>query len=103
MEISNLPNKEFKVMIINMLNELRRMDEHSEKFNKELQNIKNWTVMKDTITEMKNTPEGINNRLNEGIPWQSSGYDSMLPLQGAQVQSLVRELRACKPCGQKKK
>ena len=32
MKISNLPNKEFKVMIIKMLNELRRrMDEHSEK------------------------------------------------------------------------
>ena len=33
----NLSNEEFKVMIIKMLNELRkRMDEHSEKFNKEL-------------------------------------------------------------------
>ena len=41
MEISNLYNKEFKVMIIKMLSELRRrMDEHSEKFNKELENIK---------------------------------------------------------------
>ena len=35
MEISNLPNKEFKVMIIKMLNEPgRRMDEHSENFNR---------------------------------------------------------------------
>ena len=34
-EISNLPNKEFKVMIIKMLNKLRRMDEHSENFNRE--------------------------------------------------------------------
>ena len=42
MEKSNLPNKEFKVMIIRMLKKLsRRMDEHSEKFNKELENIKN--------------------------------------------------------------
>ena len=33
-EISNLPNKEFKVMIIKMLNKLRRrMDEHSENSN----------------------------------------------------------------------
>ena len=34
-ETSNLPSKEFKVMIINMLNKLgTRMDEHSEKFNR---------------------------------------------------------------------
>ena len=35
-EISNLPNREFKNMIIKMLNELsNEMDEHSEKFNNE--------------------------------------------------------------------
>ena len=43
-EISDLPNKEFKVMIIKMLRELgRRMDEQSEKLeasNKKLENIK---------------------------------------------------------------
>ena len=33
-EISNLSNKEFKVMIIKMLKELRRIDEHNKKFNK---------------------------------------------------------------------
>ena len=39
-KISNLLNKEFKVMIIKMPSEIgRRMDEHSEKFNKELENI----------------------------------------------------------------
>ena len=27
-----------------------------------------------------------------GFPWWSTGSDSMLPMQGAQVQSLVREL-----------
>lgn len=36
-EIFNLPNEEFKVMIIRMLHKLReRMHEHIEKFNKEL-------------------------------------------------------------------
>ena len=35
-EISNLPDKEFKAMIIKMLNELgRRMNEHCEKLNRE--------------------------------------------------------------------
>ena len=52
MEISNLPDKEFKVIIIKMLNKLgRRMDEHSEKFNKDLENIKkNQTELKNKIT-----------------------------------------------------
>ena len=36
-EIRNLPNEEFKIMIIKMLHKLRkRMHEHIEKFNKEL-------------------------------------------------------------------
>ena len=28
----------------------------------------------------------------KGLPWWSSGWDSMLPVQGTQVQSLVTEL-----------
>ena len=44
---------------------------------------------------------------NLGLPWKSSAYDSVLPLnplnpQGASVQSLVGELR-CHMCGKKKK
>ena len=50
MEISNLPAKKFKVIIINMLTKLRRrMNEHGENFNKELENInKNETEFKNT-------------------------------------------------------
>ena len=70
MEIGNLPKKEFRVMIVKMIKELRwRMDARNEKlevFNKELENIKNnQTELKNTITEMKNTLEGINSRVNE--------------------------------------
>ena len=55
MEIRNLSDKKFKVRIIKMFSELRRrMDEHSEKINKELGNIKkNQTEMKNAITEIK--------------------------------------------------
>ena len=49
LERSILPNKESKVMIIKKLNELgRKMDEHSEKFNREFGNIK------ESQTELKN-------------------------------------------------
>ena len=42
MEISNLPDKKFKVIIIKMLNELRRLNKNNkiDFFNKELENIK---------------------------------------------------------------
>ena len=34
-----------------------------------------------------------------GLPWWSSGWDSVLPLQGAWVPSLVGELGSCMPHG----
>jgi len=41
--ISNLPDKEFKVMVIKMLTKIRRrMDEHSENFNKDMDNIRKY-------------------------------------------------------------
>ena len=55
MEIGNLLDKEFKVMKV-MTKELgRRLDEQSEKlvFNRELENIKNQTKMKNSITELQ--------------------------------------------------
>ena len=66
-EITSLPDEEFKVMIINMLKELRRrIDKHSERSNKELENIKkNLTETKNTITDIKNILEGINSRLDD--------------------------------------
>ena len=40
-EISNLPDKEFKQNLIRVLTDIgRRLDEHSELTNKELENIK---------------------------------------------------------------
>ena len=40
-ETNNLPDKQFKELVIKMLTELgKRIDEHSENFNKEIENIK---------------------------------------------------------------
>jgi len=65
--ISNLPDKEFKVMVIKMLTKIRRrMDEHSENVNKEIENIRKYQT---EVTELKNTVadivEGFNSRLDE--------------------------------------
>ena len=38
-----------------------------------------------------------------GLPWQSSGCDSMFPVEGAWVQSLVGELRSHITYGMAKK
>ena len=63
-EINNLPDKEFKALIIKMLTGPgKSKDKHSENFNKELENIKRkQSELKNTITEMKNAQEGINSR-----------------------------------------
>ena len=39
-EISNLPDKEVIIMIIKMLTKLGRINEHSENFNRKLENMK---------------------------------------------------------------
>ena len=60
-EIGNLPEKEFRVMIVNMIQNLRnRMEAWIEKiqemFNKDLEDLKNKkTEMNSTIIAMKNT------------------------------------------------
>ena len=56
-----VPDKEFKALVIRMLTELmKRIDEHHDSLNKELQNIKEkQTELKNTITETKNIPEEI--------------------------------------------
>ena len=60
-------------MIIKMIKELgRRMDEHSEKCYRALEGIKeNQIEPKNTITEIKNTLEGVNIRLNDTEEWIS--------------------------------
>ena len=71
MEISNLPEKEFRIMIVKMIQGLRkRMEAKIEKMqkmlNKDLEELKNkQTEMNNTITEMKTTLEGINSRITE--------------------------------------
>ena len=69
-EKSNLPDKGSKLMVINMLPELgRKMDEHSENFNKEIGNIIKYQIevreLKNTVTVSKSTLEGFNSRLDE--------------------------------------
>lgn len=61
---------EFKIMAINILNEVRiTMQEQSENFNKEKENVKKYQKenikLKNTITKLKNSKEGFESRLDE--------------------------------------
>ena len=85
-EIGNLPEKEFRVMIVKMIQDLKnRMEAWIEKiqemFNKDLeeQNTKQ-SVMNNTITKMKNTLDGISSRITEAEEWVSELEDRMVEI-----------------------
>ena len=61
------------------------------------------TVRKNLDKEKNPNKITTTKTIRDGIPWRSSGYDSMFPLQGAQVQFLAGELRSFKLCGTVKK
>ena len=71
MERDNLLEKEFRVMIVKMIQDFRKrmeaqMDTIQETFNKDLEELKDkQKEMNNTITEMKTTLEGINSRIME--------------------------------------
>ena len=66
-EIGSLPEKEFRVMIVKKIQNLRsRMEKVQETFNKDLEELKSkQTMMNDTINEIKNSLEGIKSRITE--------------------------------------
>ena len=60
LEIGNFPEKEFKIMIVRMIQDLRKtMEKKQEMFTNNLVKLKNKQ------TEMNNTLEGINSRITE--------------------------------------
>ena len=77
-EIGNLPDKEFQIMIVKMIQNLEnklelqintletRIEKMQEMFNKDLEEIKNSQyIMNNAINEIKNTLEGTNRRIME--------------------------------------
>ena len=66
-EIGKLPEKEFSIMIVKMIKNLEcKMKKMQESINKDLEKLKNKPKeTNNTITEIKNTLEGINSRISE--------------------------------------
>ena len=78
-EIGNLPEKQFRIMIIKMIQNLEnkmelqinsletRIEKIQEMFNKDLEEMKKCQLkMNNAINEIKNTLEGTNSRITEG-------------------------------------
>ena len=83
-EIGNLPEKEFRIMIVKMIQDLgktmeAKIEKMQEMFNKDLEELKNkQTEMNNTIIEMKTTLEGINSRITEAEERISDLEDKMV-------------------------
>ena len=96
-EIGNLPNKEFQIMILKMIENLKnkmelqinsretRIEKMQERFNKDLEEIKKsqYTV-NNAINEVKNTLEGTNSRITEAEDRISEVEDRMVEINEAE-------------------
>ena len=84
-EISKLPEKEFRIMIVKMIKNLEnKMEDMQESINKDPEELKNkHAETNNTVTEIKNTLEGINQRRQWHptpvlLPGKSHGWRSMV-------------------------
>ena len=90
-EIGNLPDKEFQIMIVKMIQNLEnkkelqinnletRIQKMQERFNKDLEEIKkSQYIMNNAINEIKNTIEGTKNRITEAEDRISEVEDRMV-------------------------
>ena len=78
-EIGSLPEKEVRVMIVKMIQNLgNRMEKIQETFDKDLEELKDkQTMLNNTINEIKNTLEGINSTITEAEEWISDLQDKI--------------------------
>ena len=75
-EIGKLPEKEFRIMIVKMMKNLEnKMEKMQESINKHTEALKNKHMeTNNTITEIKNTLEGISSGIseakNKSVSWK---------------------------------
>ena len=93
-KIDNLPEKEFRIMIVKMIQDLgKRIEAKTEKmqemFAKDLEELKNKQ------TEMSNTLEGINSRIIEAEEWTSNWEDRMVEITATE-QNIDKRMKKMK-------
>ena len=91
-EIGNLPEKEFRIMIVKMIPNLEikmesqinsletRTEKMQERFNKDLEEIKSQYIMNNAINEIRNTLEATNSRISEAEDGISEIEDRMVEI-----------------------
>ena len=94
MEIGNLPEKEFRIMIVNMIHDLRKrmeakIEKMQEMFTKDIEEIKNKQ------TEMNNTVEGSNSRITEAEKRINYLEDRMVEITAAE-QKIEKRMKKMK-------
>ena len=105
-EIGNLPEKEFRIMIVKMIQilenkmelQINRLETRTEKmqemFNKDLQEIKkSQSIMNNAITEIKNILERTNIRITEAEDRISEVEDRMVEINEAERKKELKEMR----------
>ena len=96
-EIGKLPEKEFRIVIVNMIKNLENKQEKmQESINKNLGELKNkHTETNNTPTEIKNTLEGINSRISEAEERISELEDKMVEIT-SEEQNKVKIMKRTK-------
>ena len=94
-EIGNLPEKQFRIMIVKMIENLgNRMEKIQETFNKDLEELKSkQTVMNNTINETKNSLEGINSRITEAEERISDLEDKIVEITTAEQNKEKKKMK----------
>ena len=89
-KISKLPEKEFKIMTVKMIkNPENIMEKRQESINEDLEELNKHTET-NTITEIKNTLEGINCRISEAEQQISELEDKMVKITSEEQNKVKR-------------
>ena len=84
-EIGSLPEKEFRVMIVKVIQNLgNRMEKINETFNKKLELKSKQTMTNNTINEIKISLEGISSRITEAEKQITDQEDKIVEITTAE-------------------
>ena len=102
-EMGKLPEKVFRIMIVKMITNLEtKREKMQESINKDLEELKNKHA-NNTITEVKNTLEGINRRTSEAEEQIRELEDKMVEITSEEQNKVKRMKRtedSLRPLGQ---
>ena len=104
-EIGSLPEKEFRIMLVKMVQNLEnkmelqinrletRIEKMQEMFNKHRRNKKEPSIMNNAITEIKTNLEGINSRITETEGRIREAEDRMVKINEAERKKELKVMR----------